>query len=71
MDRSKRNWLIQSTLGLLLTGSGLSMAIDAGAVKAAGGSWVLYGTAALVVFNSGLCIVVGAGLSKLKSDLKK
>jgi hypothetical protein len=50
-------WLLQSVGGLLLTGAGMSMAIDAGFQKFQGNSWVLYGTAALIVFQSGLCLV--------------
>lgn len=61
-------WWLQSTLALLLTGSGLSMAIDAGMERLQGHSWVLYGTAALVVFNSGLCLLVDAGLRRPKKN---
>lgn len=60
----RQQWLLQSTLGLILTGGGLSMAIDAGFVRYAGAPWLLYGTLALVVFNSGLCIVIDAGINK-------
>jgi hypothetical protein len=58
----KTKWLLQSTLGLVLTGAGLSMAIDAGFEKFAGNSWMVYGTLALVVFNSGLCVTIDGGL---------
>ncbi len=58
----KTRWLLQSTLGLALTGAGLSMAIDGGFEKYAGHPWLLYGTLALVVFNSGLCVTIDAGL---------
>jgi hypothetical protein len=44
--------------GLLLTGSGLSMAIDAGITKQEGGAWFWYGTFALIVFQSGLCLMI-------------
>jgi hypothetical protein len=53
-----KRWLTQAVAGLLLTGAGLSMAIDAGAIKAQGGEWFWYGTFALVVFQSGLCLMV-------------
>ena len=59
----KTKWLIQSSLGLVLTGAGLCLAIDAGFEKFQGNPWVLYGTAALVVFNSGLCLTIDAGLN--------
>lgn len=62
--KNKTSWLLQATLGLLLTGAGLSMAIDAGFERYNGHAWVLYGTIALVVFNAGLCITIDAGLRK-------
>ena len=61
---NNRNDNIQGTLqavgGLLLTGAGLSMTVDAGTVRAKGGKWFLYGTLALIVFQAGLCLVVGS-----------
>lgn len=51
---------MQAAIGLLLTGSGLSLAIDAGLTKAAGGEWFYYGTGALIVFQAGLCLVIDA-----------
>ena len=51
---------LQAVGGLLLTGAGLSMSIDAGTARAKGGNWFLYGTLALVVFQAGLCLVVGS-----------
>jgi hypothetical protein len=59
---AKTKWLIQSTAGLILTGAGLSMAIDAGFERFSGNPWVMYGTLALVVFNSGICLTIDAGL---------
>jgi len=55
---NKKRWLIQAVSGLLLSGSGLSMAIDAGLSKMQGGNWFWYGTIALIVFQSGLCLLV-------------
>jgi hypothetical protein len=55
--RNRRRWLLQSVGGLLLTGAGLSLAIDAGFHKFRGDPWLLYGTLALIVFQSGLCLV--------------
>lgn len=55
---NKKRWRIQAVAGLLLTGSGLSMAIDAGLSKMQGGNWFWYGTMALIIFQSGLCLVV-------------
>ncbi len=56
--KSTKRWIIQAVSGLLLTGGGLSMAIDAGISKSQGGEWFWYGTGALVVFQSGLCLVI-------------
>ncbi len=55
---NKKRWLIQSVPGLLLTGAGLSMAIDAGLSKMQGAPWFWYGTIALIFFQLGLCLVV-------------
>ena len=57
-NKSTIRWVLQATGGLILTGSGLSMAIDAGMTKMQGGDWFWYGTSALVVFQAGLCIVI-------------
>ena len=51
---------LQAVGGLMLTGAGLSMSIDAGSVRAKGGKWFWYGTMALVVFQAGLCLVAGS-----------
>ncbi len=51
---------LQAVGGLVLTGAGLSMSIDAGIKRTKGSKWFLYGTIALVVFNAGLCLVAGS-----------
>lgn len=55
---TKTRWLLQSAGGLILTGAGLSLAIDAGISKMQGGDWFWYGTFALVIFQAGLCVVI-------------
>lgn len=55
--KNKVRWIIQSVSGLLLTGSGLSMAIDAGIEKNNGNPWFLYGTISLIIFQIGLCLI--------------
>ena len=55
---TKLRWLLQSAGGLILTGAGLSLAIDAGISKMQGEEWFWYGTGALVVFQAGLCCVI-------------
>jgi len=62
--QNKIRWILQATLGLILTGSGLSLAIDAGVTKMQGGAWFFYGTGALIVFNAGLCLVIDAARFK-------
>ena len=54
----------QAVGGLLLTGTGLSMAVDAGTVRAKGGKWFLYGTLALIVFQAGLCLIADTARGK-------
>lgn len=46
-------WMAFAPIGLALMGAGLSMAVDAGALKAQGEGWFWYGTGALSVFNAG------------------
>jgi len=57
-NNTKLRWLIQSASGLILTGAGLSLAIDAGISKMQGGEWFWNGTFALIVFQAGLCVVI-------------
>lgn len=56
--KNKSRWLIQSVSGLLLTGSGLCMTIDAGFSRFAGDEWFWYGTGGLIVFQAGLCLAI-------------
>ena len=67
INTHKKKWLLLAPIGLVLVGAGLSMAIDAGSVKANSGNWFWYGTAALIIFNSGLCIFGTAIIEKVKS----
>ncbi|MCU0433964.1 MAG: hypothetical protein MUC87_10960 [Bacteroidia bacterium] len=62
--------LFLAPAGLVLIGAGLSMAIDAGFVRAAGGSWLLYGTLALVVLNSGISIFGRAVVEQIRQERK-
>lgn len=62
--KSTLRWLIQSVTGLLLTGAGLSMAIDAGISKMQGGEWFWYGTGAMIVFQAGLCLLIDSARFK-------
>ena len=60
--KNKSKWILQASFGLILTGSGLSMAIDAGITKFQGGDWFYYGTGALLIFQAGLCLVIDAAI---------
>lgn len=62
--QNKIRWILQASLGLLLTGAGLSMAVDAGFTKFQGGDWFYYGTGSLIVFQAGLCLVIDAARFK-------
>lgn len=57
---SKIRWFVQSVAGLLLTGTGLCMTVDAGFERFAGNEWFWYGTFALIVFQAGLCLIIDA-----------
>lgn len=56
--KSNTRWFIQSVSGLLLTGSGICMIVDAGLVRHSGGEWFWYGTLSLVLFQAGVCLVI-------------
>lgn len=56
--KSKNRWFIQSVSGLLLTGTGLCMTVDAGFARYSGEAWFWYGTFSLIVFQAGLCLVI-------------
>ena len=67
-NKYRNRWLLQAIAGLVFTGAGLSLAIDAGLSKLQGGNWFWQGTFALVVFNTGLCLVVDSVRYKIKSE---
>jgi len=56
--KNKTRWFVQSVVCLLLTGTGLSLCIDAGLKKLSGDPWFWYGTAGLVVFQAGLSLAI-------------
>jgi len=59
-------WIVQSILGLLLTGAGLSMSIEAGLHKLQGLPWFWLGTFGLIVFQAGLCILIDSLVAKMR-----
>ena len=67
-SKNKVRWLLQAIVGLLCTGAGLSLAIDAGLNKLQNGTWFWYGTFALVVFQAGLCLLIDSLRFRIKND---
>ena len=61
-------WLAKAVAGLVLTGAGLCLCIDAGLDRARGGPWVAYGTASLVIFQSGLCLMIDSLRHRIRAD---
>lgn len=57
---NRTKWLIEAVSGLLLTGTGLSVTIEAGLNKVQGDAWFWLGTLGLVLFQTGLCLVIDA-----------
>jgi hypothetical protein len=67
----KKRWFNYAVFGLILTGAGLSLAIDAGMYRLSNpptANWVVYGTCALIVFNSGLCFIGQSIVHKIKAN---
>lgn len=60
-------WLGKAVGGLVLTGAGLSLCIDAGFHRFRGETWFTYGTAALVVFQGGLCLMIDSLRHRIRS----
>jgi hypothetical protein len=54
MKQDLIKWLVQSITGLVFTGAGLSVCIDAGLEKLQGHSWFWSGTIGLIIFQTGL-----------------
>lgn len=63
----KTRWFIQSVAGLLLTGTGLCLTVDAGFEKFTGNEWFWYGTLALVIFQAGLCLIIDGLRFRIKN----
>ena len=59
MEEVFYKWLIESVLGLILIGFGLSLFGQAVIYKSKGESlrkWFLWGTISLIVVNAGICV---------------
>jgi|688.fasta_scaffold46801_5 NAD-dependent SIR2 family protein deacetylase len=59
-------WLVQSITGLVLTGAGLSISIDAGLHKLRGLSWFWQGTLGLILFQAGICLMIDSLVAKMR-----
>lgn len=66
MKKDMIKWLLQSITGLVLTGAGLSVCIDAGLQKLQEESWFWQGTFGLVLFQSGLCLMIDSLVAKMR-----
>jgi hypothetical protein len=66
--RERNLWMGKAVGGLILTGAGLSLCIDAGFLRFRGEPWFVYGTAALVVFQTGLCLMIDSLRHRLRQD---
>ena len=66
MNQEKIKWLTQAIIGLVLTGAGLSMSIEAGLQKLQGHTWFWQGTLGLIIFQSGLCILIDSLVAKMR-----
>ena len=61
MNQNKKHWFLQGTIGILLTGAGVSMLIEVGFYKHSDPGmilWVLAGTISLIVFMAGLVLMI-------------
>lgn len=66
MKQDLIKWLVQSITGLVFTGAGLSVCIDAGLEKLQGHSWFLSGTIGLIIFQTGLCLMIDSLVAKMR-----
>ncbi len=67
-NKDLNRWFIQSVAGLILTGAGLCLSIDAGFSRASGGEWFWYGTFSLVVFQAGVCMMIDSIRFRIRSE---
>lgn len=66
----KTRWLTFAPLGLVLTGLGLSVTIDAAARRARGEAWFGRGTLGLTLFNAGLSVFGDAVKARVRYELE-
>jgi hypothetical protein len=66
MKQDLIKWLLQSITGLILTGAGLSICIDAGVERLQGHTWFWQGTLGLIIFQSGLCVLIDSLVAKMR-----
>jgi hypothetical protein len=66
MKQDLIKWLLQSIIGLILTGAGLSISIDAGVERMQGHSWFWQGTLGLILFQAGICLMIDSLVAKMR-----
>ncbi|MCA6495183.1 MAG: hypothetical protein IM564_08470 [Chitinophagaceae bacterium] len=66
MKQDLIKWLVQSITGLVFTGAGLSVCIDAGLEKLQGHSWFWSETIGLIIFQTGLCLMIDSLVAKMR-----
>ena len=62
----RTKWFVYSIIGVMGTGAGLSMAVEAGFAKHNGEPWFWYGTLALIIFNGGLSLFADGQTNRIK-----
>ena len=77
MNFSNRNffrWFIQGTVGILLTGAGISMVVEAGLYKHTHPPlliWMGAGTLSLIVLMAGLILMIDSLRYRIRYDEEK
>ena len=73
-DKNLKRWFTQGTTGILLTGAGICMIVEAGFLKHGDVSqmkWITMGTLALIVYMAGLTLFVDSIKYKIRFERQK
>jgi hypothetical protein len=72
MTKDYKKWIFLAPLGLLLTGLGIAVILEAFHLKNSSFSkWFIWGTLGLIIFNSGLSIFGQSIIHKTKDEILK
>jgi len=74
MTKDYKKWMLLAPLGLLLTGLGITVILEAFHLKNSESSfskWFIWGTLGLIIFNSGLSIFGQSIIHKTKDEILK